>query len=212
MLFEGCNTEDDSAFDRLLPPWVRTKSSIHFTPVTVARYAARMLAPNGGTKILDVGAGPGKFCIVAASEVPTGTFVGIEVRPHLSRFAKRMAQRLSIPNVQFLRGDAVDLDWSHFDAFYFYNPFGEQIHESAFILDRTIDLDPSKFAHYVRVVRERLHAARVGTRVVTYHGFGASPPHGYQLFDSHEIGSDRLELWVKTRERTIEDALFEEGA
>ena len=211
-MLEGCNTEDDSVFDRQFPRWIRTKSAIHFTPVAVARHAARLLAPTGGMKILDVGAGVGKFCIVAAGEVPTGTFVGVELRPHLSRIAERMARRLSISNVRFLRGDALDLDWLQYDAFYFYNPFGEQMHETAFILDRTLDLDPSRFVHYVNAVRERLRVARIGTRVVTYHGFGASPPHGYQLDESVVIGSDRLELWVKTRERTVDDAALDQAA
>lgn len=206
--------DEDSEFDDHFPRQLQVKSSMHFTPIAVARCAARLLAPVPGMRVLDVGAGPGKFCVVAAREVPSGTFVGIELRPHLVRIAKRLARQLSISNVQFLAGDAFDLDWSQFDAFYFYNPFAEQMHETPFLLDRTLDMDPSKFLHYVDAVCERLRTARIGTRIVTYHGFGASPPTGYDLVETHKVGSDHLQLWIKTRaienhdRRSAEDGSF----
>jgi predicted RNA methylase len=190
----------DVAFDLQLPRRIQMKSAIHFTPVAVARYAAHWLAPRDGMRVLDVGAGPGKFCIIAARERPRCTFVGVELRSHLVHTARKLAQRLEVGNVEFLEGDALAIDWSTYDAFYFYNPFGEQIHETAHIIDRTINLDPATFQPSVASVGERLRAARLGTRVVTYHGFGAQPPDGYDLVDRHPIGSDTLELWVKVRD------------
>jgi hypothetical protein len=46
-------------------------------------------------------------------------------------------------------------------------------------------------------VRERLHRARRGTRVVTYHGFGGDLPPSYRLELEEEAGTERIELWVK---------------
>jgi SAM-dependent methyltransferase len=192
--------DEDDLFDHQLPRRIQMKSSIHFTPVAVARYAARLLAPRPGMRVLDVGAGPGKFCVVAAHEVPSCTFVGVELRPHLVRLAKKLAMRLGVENVAFLEGDALDLDWSDYDAFYFYNPFAEQLHDTTFVLDRTLSFEPSKFLEYVCGVRQRLASARTGTRIVTYHSFGAPAPFGYDLVASHPIGTDCLELWIKTRD------------
>ncbi len=189
----------DVAFDLELPRRVQTKAAIHFTPVAVARRAAQLLVDRAGMRVLDVGAGAGKFCLVAAREIPTCTFVGIELRPHLVHTARKLAQRLDVKNVEFLDGDALSLDWSTYDAFYFYNPFGERVHETEHVLDRTIDLDPWTFLPTVTAVGERLAAARLGTRLVTYHGFGAPPPHQYDLADSFPIATDRLELWIKQR-------------
>jgi len=190
--------DDDDAFDDHLPRKVQVQSSVHFTPVSVARRAARLLAPNPGMRVLDVGAGPGKFCVVAASEVPACTFVGVELRPHLVRVAKRLAARMLVANVTFLDGDALELDWSEYDAFYFYNPFAEQLSGREFALDSKMELMASKFIRYVTATRERLARARVGTRVVTYHSFGAPVPRGYDLVETHLAGTDRLKLWVKT--------------
>jgi len=199
----------DDAFDQRLPRRMQVKSSIHFTPIAVARHAARWLAPHPGTRVLDVGAGPGKFCVVAAREVPGSTFTGVELRPHLVRAARRLATQLAVPNVAFVDGDALDLDWTAYDAFYFYNPFAEQLYETAFVLDRTLDLDPSKFIPYVMAVRGRLEAARIGTRVVTYHGLGAPLPECYDLVENHPIGTDSLDLWIKRRDRFVSDAVLD---
>lgn len=151
-------------------------------------------------RILDVGAGPGKFCVVAAREIPSCTFVGVEIRPGLVKHARKLAARACLGNATFLEGNALDFDWSEYDAFYLYNPFAEQLHDPGFLLDRTLALDPSLFLDYVIGTRQRLAAARIGTRVVTYHSFGAPAPYGYDLVETHPIGTDRLELWIKHRE------------
>lgn len=190
-------SDEDEIFDDQLPRKMQIKSSVHFTPVTVARRAARLLAPRPGMRVLDVGAGPGKFCVVAAAEVPACTFVGVELRPHLVRVARRLAERMSVTNATFLAGDALELDWSEYDAFYFYNPFAEQLNGEMFALDSKLELMPSKFLRYVTVTRERLARARVGTRVVTYHSYGAPAPTGYDLVETCRAGSDRLELWIR---------------
>jgi predicted RNA methylase len=195
---EGLPDEDD-VFDHQLPRRIQVQSTVHFTPVAVARCAARLLAPRPGMRVLDVGSGPGKFCVVAACEVPEATFVGVELRPHLVRMARKLASRVGVQNVSFVHADAMDVDWSAFDAFYFYNPFAEQLYDDAFLLDRSLSFAPSNFDEYVLGTRGRLAAASVGTRVVTYHSFGAPAPDGYDFVESHPIGTDQLELWIKTR-------------
>ena len=191
--------DEDDAFDHRLPRPLQLKSSIHFTPVAVARLAARLLAPDPGMRVLDVGAGPGKFCVIAAREVPTCSFVGVELRPHLVQLARELTARLSVANASFVDGDAFELDWSEYDAFYFYNPFAEQLHDLDFALDRSLTLDSSRYFDYVGRAGARLANARIGTRVVTYHSFGAPPPPGYDLRERHRIGTDCLELWIKTQ-------------
>jgi SAM-dependent methyltransferase len=196
---------DDAAFDERLPLGLQAKSSTHFTPVAVARLAASLLAPEPGMSVLDVGAGAGKFCITAALAMPNARFHGVEWRPHLVRFATRLASEWAVSNVRFVHGDAFDLDWSVYDAFYFYNPFAEQFLDPVFLLDDTIAFDPDNFSRLVMAVRQRLARARLGTRVATYHGFGAPPPLGYELAEFEEIGSDRVELWIKTRAITDDE-------
>jgi 16S rRNA C967 or C1407 C5-methylase (RsmB/RsmF family) len=51
--------DEDDVFDHQLPQRLQLKSAVHFTPVAVAKLAARLLAPRPGMRVLDVGAGPG---------------------------------------------------------------------------------------------------------------------------------------------------------
>jgi len=190
---------DDSAFDERLPIGLQVHAATFFTPVHVAAYAARLLAPARGMRVLDVGAGAGKFCIAAGLAVPTSEFVGVEWRPHLVDLANALARELCVPNVRFIHGDALELDWSTFDSFYFFNPFAEQLTDKQPVLDRTIEIDPDNFIRCVYGVREKLAGARVDTRVVTYHGFGAPPPRGYERSLTEPVLCRRLELWIKTR-------------
>jgi hypothetical protein len=188
----------DREFDRLLPESLRGKAEVHFTPVEVARRAAQLLVDRPCAWILDVGSAVGKFCLTGAELVPDAMFVGIERRRYLVQVANALADRLGLRNATFVHGDAVQLDWSVFDGFYLFNPFAEHLRDTTPALDATIELDPAFFLHYVRFVRARLAEARIGTRVVTYHGFGAPPPSGYTRFGCEEIGTGDLELWVRT--------------
>lgn len=194
--------DEDDEFDGQLPRWMQLKSALHFTPVRVARRAARLLAPEAGMRVLDVGAGPGKFCVIAAREVPDCTFVGVELRAHLVKRARKLAARTGTPNAVFVDGDAMDLAWSDYDGFYFYNPFCEHLHDTDLVLDRKLATSPARFDAYVAAARERLAAARIGTRVVGYHGLGAMAPAGYDLVETHAIGTDRHELWIQRRRIT----------
>jgi SAM-dependent methyltransferase len=154
--------------------------------------------------VLDVGAGAGKFCLAAALAVPDCEFVGIEWRPHLVDLANALARNLGVHNARFLSGDALDLDWSPFDAFYLYNPFAEQLIEDTFVLDRSIERGPDTFVTCVTGVRRKLARARTGTRLAMFHGYGAPPPPGYELSAKPPVGCAHLELWIKTSSTTRE--------
>ena len=58
---------EDEKFDLIYPPKIRKLSSIFWTPVAVAAKAAKWLVTVQGMRVVDIGCGPGKFCLVAAS-------------------------------------------------------------------------------------------------------------------------------------------------
>ncbi|MEW5977090.1 MAG: class I SAM-dependent methyltransferase [Acidobacteriota bacterium] len=188
----------NNQFDRMLPAAWRRLSLLHWTPVSVARRAAQLLVRGPATRVLDVGSGPGKFCLVGALATE-GHFTGVEQRLHLVEFSKALVRLYDIPRVRFVCANAEDLDWSEFDAFYFYNPFYENVDPDKKI-DEGVRLSPTLYGRYVTMVQERLAAAPPGTRVVTYHGMGGDLPRGYQriLQELHESGL--LELWVRNPE------------
>jgi protein-L-isoaspartate O-methyltransferase len=108
----------DTAFDQLLSAGARWKSSQHWSPFCVGRRAGLRFAERDARRILDVGSGPGKFCIAAASARPELEVHGIEQRAGLAASAITLASRLGLQNLQLRAGDALLAPWRTFDGFY----------------------------------------------------------------------------------------------
>lgn len=187
---------NDAEFDRVYPAPIARLSETHFTPVAVARRAAQWLVAGPETRVLDIGAGAGKFCLIGALTTP-GTFCGIEQRAHLCDVARATAERHGVPRVHFLHGNLLDVDADSFDAFYLFNPFYEHLEPSCRV-DDTIQSDFDCYERYVESTRNLLARARPSTRVATLHGFGGSLPAGYQLERQEVTSSGDLVLWIKT--------------
>jgi predicted RNA methylase len=189
----------DAVFDTVFPARWRRPSKWYWTPVDVARLAARWLEEYGATAVLDVGSGVGKVCLVGALCTRT-RFCGLEQRSELVDVARSAAMSLGVGNgVSFVCGEVGAFDLSAFDAFYFYNPFGENLYSSDGWLDRTVEMSQARFDEDTKLVEEALDALPVGTRMVTYHGMGGRIPDTFALERAERVGTDVLRLWVKRR-------------
>ena len=186
----------DAEFDQLYPPYVQSVSKLFWTPVAVARRAAKLLVTSTSTCVLDIGSGSGKFCIVGAATTGA-TFIGVERRKHLVTVAKDAAARAGVERAHFIHGTFDMMDPLQFDALYFFNPFEENMWTENF-LDRTVDLSYERFIADVRRAEQFLGRASVGTRVVTYHGFRGEMPSTYRLIERERCHTSHLELWIKT--------------
>jgi SAM-dependent methyltransferase len=187
----------DELFDRQYPPTQRTRSSVHWTPVDVAMRISELLATAPGGRILDIGAGVGKACIVGALTTAS-LWTGIERNHAMVRVARTTARRLGVDHrTRFISGEALDLDWSLFGGFYLYNPFAEALFDDA--------VDPcvrhATYRNEVATVAAKLTATRPGTRLVTYHGFGGDIPDGFELVEREKIRDDEVCLWIRSRAR-----------
>jgi predicted RNA methylase len=161
-------------------------SRIHFTPVRVALKVREWLGLDPDVRMLDVGSGCGKFCLILAASGP-GSVAGIEQRPDLHMVAQTAARSMGLSNASFLCGRMEHLDWSEFNTFYFYNPFFDQTPFSG-ILSSSL----------LTAVEDKLNSARSGSRVITYHGMGGPLPEDWRLTQAQEFGTGELVLWVKS--------------
>lgn len=186
---------EDEKFDRVYPPEIRKLSSIFWTPVAVAAEAARMLVATAGARVLDIGCGAGKFCLVAAA-LTDGVFAGVEQRGELVVAAKEAARALQLPQVDFIHANLLEIDFAQYDAFYLFNPFEENMHGHK--IDSAIPLSPALFKKYTRHVAARLGSRPLGTRVVTYMGYADDIPGCYECATTR-FGDD-LKLWIKQRD------------
>src|ERR1700690_4479899 len=167
----------DAQFDALFPPSQRFRSEVHWTPIDVALRACAWLAPRSDERVLDVGAGVGKVCLVGALATDA-SWVGVEIDPQMIRVGNAVARRLRVSDrVRFVRRDANSIDWATFDAVYMFNPFAEGLFSS--------DLDhASRHTRHTQTIeraRLRMASLRRGARLVTYHGFGGELPEGFDL-------------------------------
>ncbi len=187
----------DQDFDSIYSASIKDLSRIHWTPVEVARFVAQILGNKPEARVLDVGCGPGKFCLIGACTSPA-TFHGVDHREHLIKEANRIAKTNHLKNIEFFHSNMTEFDWNSYDNFYLFNPFLENISKSAAI-DATVLLSVDNYRRYVDFVQNRLRILPIGTRILTYHGFGGVVPDGYKLEVDRFIGSGSVESWVKVR-------------
>jgi SAM-dependent methyltransferase len=174
---------------------IRQLSSFHWTPFMVAYRAATLLVANGDTRVLDIGCGPGKFCLAAAS-LGRGHFTGVEQRRPLALIARQIAMKLHITNVTILHANVTDITFSNFDAFYIFNPFDENLFYRRKI-DRAVPFSPTLTSKYTFDVVNKLGERPLGTRAVTYSGYCDEIPSCYDCEEAY-FGNE-LKLWVKRR-------------
>jgi predicted RNA methylase len=199
----------DRSFDDQFPRYVRERSSQYWTPVAVAAQAAAIFRARGATRILDVGCGPGKFCVVAGCEQRDLEVHGIEQRSRLVRLGARLARQLGARNVRFSVADVTAVPWDGYDGFYFFNPFGENVMQRSEQFDNKVTLSTFRFGSELLRVECLLEQAPVGTVVVTYCGLGGPIPASYELVADERAGTDRLRTWVQGPRRWSTSAWLE---
>ncbi|MBL7798421.1 MAG: methyltransferase domain-containing protein [Saprospiraceae bacterium] len=184
---------DDTGFDALYPERIQEISEMHFTPVDVAKVAASFLAGTPGVRVLDVGSGAGKFCLIGAV-CTAGHFTGVEHRESLFRVAEHLQRQAGLTNTTFIRANILDISFDNFDAVYLFNPFYENMAQTNPI-DDSIVLDKQLYTVYCDYVREQLDAMPVGTRLATYFSYGAKVPGSY-IMQSYDFDR-KLKMWKK---------------
>ncbi len=183
----------DKVFDSLFPLYIQKLSGKHWTPIKVAAMAAHYLAPDEDARILDIGAGAGKFCITGRTHSP-GTFTGIEQRKNFVAAGNRVIKKLGLDKTELICANFLDLDMAPFNSIYFYNSFHENLVISD-SLDTKIERSTELYLLYTETFKAKLKLMPVGTRLATYYMFNNEIPFCYRLLESHF--DDLLKFWVK---------------
>jgi hypothetical protein len=184
---------EEDHFNSIYPEWIGPMAQQHFTPVEVAKLAAAYLVDKPGTRVLDIGSGSGKFCMIGAS-CTSGHFTGIEQRSNLVALSLKLSRHYKVNRVDFICANITTMDMSRYDAFYFFNSFQEQIDDSARI-DEQVHTDRTLYTLYHDYMYDQLSRAPVGTRLATYWGITDKIPPCYTLEATECQGL--LKLWKK---------------
>lgn len=183
----------DTSFNELLPGYLKFAARLYFTPIEVAKKAAEWLTENNEKRILDIGSGVGKFCIAAASHVDSH-FYGVEYRKSLVQVGKHIAKHYQLNNVTLLNVNILDIDFSNYDGFYIFNPFYENLEKTKRLNDE-VKLKAELYQVFLKYTDDQLDKAKVGTKLVTYHGNNFEVPNSYVKINDAFNGD--LKLWVK---------------
>jgi SAM-dependent methyltransferase len=183
----------DEEFNKIYPQGIRPLATRHWTPIAIAKQAAEFLTTKPGTKILDIGSGSGKFCMVGGAYTK-GFFTGVEVRKQFYEAAQRLLERYRLNNVKFIQSNITKIDFSEYDTFYFFNSFHENIDSSA-VIDHTVETGIYLYNIYTNYVHEQLAKKNIGTRLVTYHGQVSEVPSSYKLVRADY--DNKLNYWEK---------------
>lgn len=194
-LLSQCRVASNRDFDSLYPKRIQQLSGKHWTPVEVAVLAAGFLAEQRGARILDIGSGIGKFCLVAAQHYPDSHFSGVEQREKLVRLARKAQKSIGTENTTFVHGNFTQLDLNQFDHFYFYNSFYENLVDREFHIDEHIEHSLSLYEYYTHYLFKALEGRPNGTKLVTFHSFREVVPPGYSLVES--LHNTLLKCWIK---------------
>lgn len=189
---------DDRDFDRFLPAELRRVSGQHWTPLVVVSRVAQWLDSLGIRTVVDIGAGAGKFC-VAAALASRCEFTGIEQRSRLIAAARGLARAFGVgKRVSFIQGTLSHGQLPDADAYYLYNPFGENLYGPEAHLDHDVELSEDRYERDVALTEQLLERTRTGTYVIKYNGFGGLMPASYTPIRVDREMPSVLRLWQKT--------------
>ncbi|MBI3520123.1 MAG: class I SAM-dependent methyltransferase [Bacteroidetes bacterium] len=183
----------EESFNSFLPDYLKYASRLHFTPIETAKIAGSWLTEAGARRILDIGAGVGKFCISAA-RYSNSHFYGVEQRASIAKLGNQLAKQFQLQNVSILHDNILNVNFSDYDAFYLFNPFYENL-EFAKRLNDEVPLKEKLYRTYFNYTDEQLSKAKAGTRLVTYHGNNFEVPSSYKK--ERDAFDGNLKLWIK---------------
>ena len=188
-------TVDDELFNALYTQRIEAIADIHFTPIEVAKVAAQYLADRVGIRVLDIGSGAGKFCMVGAVTTE-GNFTGIELRVDLHDSSAQIALAYQLTNLEFIHSNITDIAFGAYEAFYCFNSFYENISATGHI-DETIELTREHYESYSAYVCEQLDTMPIGTKLVTYFSHLREVPDSYSV--QHTDFENKLKMWKKVK-------------
>jgi predicted RNA methylase len=186
-------------FDRFLPYELRIVSSQYWTPLNVALRVAEWLVQLEIETVVDIGSGAGKFCVAAALATRC-KFVGLEQRPRLVEAARELAEIFGVEQrVRFIQGTLDPHAIPQADAYYLYNPFGENLFGPEDHLDADVELGNERYRRDIALMESFLEQAPLGTYLIKYNGFGGQVPSSYDTVRIDLGMPNMLRVWQKTR-------------
>jgi SAM-dependent methyltransferase len=182
-----------------MPEDLRGLARDHWTPLAVALAAARWFVEAGVRQVVDIGSGPGKFC-VAAALAGNCELTGVEQHPRLVGVARSLARLFGVSSrARFLQGAFGETPLPRADAYYLYNPFMQHLCAPNDDHGYGPTPDYERYRRDVMMAQDLFRRAPAGTLVLTYNGFGGLMPASYEAYRVSRELPCVLRLWRKSQ-------------
>jgi len=185
----------DKEFDSIYPLEIIEKSTRHFSGIQVIKETIKFFNDNGGSNVLDLGSGVGKFCFMGSVfDKNNMCFTGVEYRSKFVKLCNKLKVNYAFNNINFIHEDILNIDLNNFDSIYFFNSFFE--HKVKYLrIDNDIELDIRKFFSYTNMLKLKLENTPPGTKLVTYYSTNFQIPNSFKL--KYVAFEDNLKCWIK---------------
>lgn len=185
----------DLDFDQYLPPRLQKLSSSQWTPLFVIKEIVQMIKTHSISHIYDLGSGVGKFSILVSllGEIQV---TGFEQRKELLDLAQALKIKFKANLVEFSHLDFLELDFSHFDAIYCFNPLYETM-STKFSIDEETPKSSILYIQKILKLKSNFLNMQKGSKIITYHGFGGIMPKEFKLITKRKNYFGEIEVWEK---------------
>jgi hypothetical protein len=115
--------------------------------------------------------------------------------------ARALARTFDVEDrVDFVQSSMSEVGWPRADAYYLYNPFGENLRRIENQLDGDVELGIDRYKREIAEAERFIEHAPRGTFLVTYNGFGGRVPDSYEQVAIDRDHRYELRMWRKTRQ------------
>lgn len=156
-------------FDKLLKsPSQKHFNAVHATSLEVIKVIVNFLDQTPDVRLLDLGAGNGKFCLFVDA-LSTIQVTGVEDSPILWEEIQGLSRSYPKNSVKWIQGSLFDVDFDGFNAFYFFNSFYEQkVNHGTSVRGKSFDL--KNYESFNKKLIAKLSLVDIGTLFITYQG------------------------------------------
>jgi SAM-dependent methyltransferase len=186
----------DDEFDSIYPVKFQKLSERHWTPIRIATIVSDFLCYEKGLKILDIGSGVGKFCLIGSSLKSECDFYGVDFRKKFIDLSDNLKNTYRIKNVHFINKDILNFSLTDYNCIYFYNSFQERIDDTA-VIDHQSELSFNLYRECAKYFFNQLMKMPIGTRLATYHTADFFVPGNYRLVETSL--DKKLKLYIKSQ-------------
>lgn len=187
----------DLVWDSFLPEKFRTVSPYQWTPISVIVTSWEYLQEEKVTSIVDLGSGVGKFCLnlgkLSKDRFP---ILGMEDRIELYQIAESLKDKWKTREVKFEHRNFLEEFPYEYSHYYCFNPLYETM-KASHSIDGTKDKSALLFIHNLQTLKNHFLNCKIGTKLITYHGFGGSVLPGFKVLLKKELEFGEWMVWER---------------